>query len=55
MADWDTLPENIKPIINEVYNETREYGKASANYQGYIVVGKADINSKSVNLYVFFV
>ena len=52
MANWDKLPENIKPIINEVYNETREYGKASANYKGYTIIGKVDVKGKSVNLYV---
>ena len=52
ISDWDTLPENIKPIINEVYNETREYGKANANHKGYTIIGKADVKGKSVNLYV---
>ena len=52
MANWDKLPENIKPIINEVYNETREYGKANANHKGYTIIGKADVKGKSVNLYV---
>jgi len=52
MADWDTLPEDIKPVINKIGNETREYGKASANYYGYKVIGKSNIGDKSVYIYV---
>jgi hypothetical protein len=52
MADWDVLSEKIKPIVNKVINETREYGKASANYYGYTVIGKANISGKSVHAYV---
>lgn len=52
MADWDVLSEKIKPIVNNVINETREYGKASANYNGYTVTGKANISEKSVHVYV---
>jgi hypothetical protein len=33
-------------------NESRKYGKASANYQGYTVIGKANISGKSIHAYV---
>ncbi len=52
MMYWDTLPKEIKPIINNVINETREYGKASANYFGYNIIGKTNISGKSVHVYV---
>lgn len=52
MAKWDALQEEIKPIVNKVIKETREYGKASANYNGYTVIGKANVSGKSVRIYI---
>lgn len=51
MANWDALPEEIKPIVNKVINETREYRKASANYYRYAVIGRG-YNGKTVSVYV---
>ncbi len=34
-AGWNNLPKRIKPVINNVVVEAKQYGKASANYYGY--------------------
>ncbi|MHB1646797.1 MAG: hypothetical protein EVG15_08860 [Candidatus Acididesulfobacter diazotrophicus] len=52
-AGWNNLPNGIKPVINNVIAETRQYGKATANYNGYRVVGTAQsYNSNTVYVYV---
>ena len=55
MAAWNNLPNGIKLVINNiimfvvVIAETRQYGKASADYYGYGVIGKAQAyNSNAV-------
>ncbi|MHB1702811.1 MAG: hypothetical protein ACYCS0_01140 [bacterium] len=53
MAGWDNLPNGIKPVINNVIAETKQYGKATANYYGYRVIGKAQAyNGNMVYVYV---
>jgi len=53
MAGWENLPNGIKPVINNVIQEARQYGRASANYYGYRVIGKAQAyNSNVVYVYV---
>ncbi len=53
MAGWNNLPRGIKPVINNVIAETRQYGKATANYYGYRVIGKAQAyNDNTVYVYV---
>jgi hypothetical protein len=53
MAGWNNLPNGIKPVINNVIAETRQYGKASANYYGYRIIGRAQAyNSNAVYVYV---
>jgi hypothetical protein len=53
MAGWNNLPRDIKPVINNVIAETRQYGKATANYYGYRVIGKAQAyNGNAVYVYV---
>ncbi|MHB8281225.1 MAG: hypothetical protein ACYDDE_00300 [bacterium] len=52
-AGWNNLPNGIKPVINNVIAETRQYGKASANYYGYRVIGTAQAyNGNTVYVYV---
>jgi hypothetical protein len=52
-AGWNNLPRGIKPVINNVIAETKQYGKATANYYGYRVVGTAQsYNSNTVYVYV---
>ncbi len=52
-AGWNNLPNGIKPIINNVIQEARQYGKANADYNGYRVIGKAQAyNSNAVYVYV---
>ena len=52
-AGWDNLPNGIKLVINNVIQEARQYGKASADYYGYRVIGKAQAyNSNTVYVYV---
>jgi len=53
MTGWNNLPNGIKPVINNVIAETRQYGKATANYYGYRVIGKALVyNGNTVYVYV---
>ena len=52
MADWNALPKSIRSVINKVIDETKQYGKASANYYGYTVIGRVQIGGKSVYVYV---
>ncbi|MCL4533324.1 MAG: hypothetical protein M1502_03570 [Deltaproteobacteria bacterium] len=40
MAGWNNLPRGIKPVINNTIQQARQYGKASANYYGYMVIAK---------------
>ncbi|MHB1646611.1 MAG: hypothetical protein EVG15_09830 [Candidatus Acididesulfobacter diazotrophicus] len=52
-AGWNNLPNGIKPIVNNLIAETRQYGKAIANYNGYRMIGKAQVyNGKAVYVYV---
>jgi len=53
MAGLENLPNDIKPVINNVIQEARQYGKATANYYGYRVIGKAQAyNGNAVYIYV---
>ncbi len=53
MAGWNSLPNGIKPVINNVIAEAKQYGKATANYYGYRVIGKAQAyNGNIVYVYV---
>ncbi len=53
MAGWNNLPNGIKPVINNIIQEARQYGKASADYYGYRVIGKAQpYNGNTVYVYV---
>ncbi|MCL4546177.1 MAG: hypothetical protein M1576_00325 [Deltaproteobacteria bacterium] len=53
MAGWNNLPRGIKPVINNVIVETRQYGKATANYYGYRVIGTAQAyNGNAGYIYV---
>ncbi|MHB8282911.1 MAG: hypothetical protein ACYDDE_08965 [bacterium] len=52
MAGWNNLPNGIKPVINNVIAETRQYGKASADYYGYRVIGKVQAYGRTVYVYV---
>ncbi|MHB1680774.1 MAG: hypothetical protein ACYCTB_09770 [bacterium] len=52
-AGYNNLPNGIKPVINNVIAEARQYGKASANYYGYRIIGKAQAyNGNAVYVYV---
>ncbi|MHB1645889.1 MAG: hypothetical protein ACYCSW_05195 [bacterium] len=52
-AGWNNLPNGIKPVINNVIQETRQYDKASANYYGYRIIGKMRVyNGNIVYIYV---
>jgi hypothetical protein len=48
----NSLPNGIKPVINNVIAEAKQYGKASANYYGYKVIGKAQAYGRTVYVYV---
>lgn len=52
MSGWDVLPEGIKPVINNVIAETRQYGKASAKYYQYKIIGRVAYSDKGVRIYV---
>jgi hypothetical protein len=53
IVGWNNLPNGIKPVINNVIAETRQYGKATANYYGYRVIGTAQAyNGNTVYVYV---
>jgi len=53
MAGWDNLPSGIKPVINNVIAEAKQYGKASADYYGYRIIGKTqNYNNNIVYIYV---
>ena len=45
MSGWDNLPNGIKPVINNVISEARQYGKATADYYGYRVIAKTGVTS----------
>jgi hypothetical protein len=52
-AGYNNLPNGIKPIVNNVIQEARQYGKANADYNGYRVIGKAQVyNGNAVYVYV---
>ncbi|MHB1665303.1 MAG: hypothetical protein ACYCT7_08610 [bacterium] len=52
-AGWNNLPNGIKPVINNVIAEARQYGKASADYYGYRVIGRNQAyNGNTVYVYV---
>jgi hypothetical protein len=51
-AGYNNLPNGIKPVINNVVSETRQYGKATANYNGYRVIGKKQTYGNTVYVYV---
>ena len=52
MAGWNNLPKGIKSVINNVIAETRQYGKASADYYGYRVIGAGQTYGRAVYIYV---
>ncbi len=52
MAGWDNLPKGIKPVINNVISEARQYGKATANYNGYRIIAKTGAYVGTVFVYV---
>jgi hypothetical protein len=52
MAGWNNLPNGIKPVINNVISEAKQYGKASANYYGYRVIGNKQAYGNAVYVYV---
>ena len=52
MADWDNLPKCIKPAINNVIAEARQYSKASADYYGYKLIAKTGAYGGTVFVYV---
>jgi hypothetical protein len=51
-AGWNNLPNGIKPVINNVVSEAKQYGKATANYYGYRVIGKKQAYGNTVYIYV---
>ena len=53
MAGWDNLPNGIKPVINNTIQEARQYGKATANYYGYRVIGRAQAYNNGNAVYVY--
>ena len=52
MAGWNNLPRGIKPVINNTVQEARQFGRASANYEGYRVIARTGANLHSVYVYV---
>ena len=52
MAGWNNLPNGIKPVINNVIQEARQYGKADANYNGYRVIAKTGAYVGTVFVFV---
>ncbi len=52
MAGWNNLPKGIKPVINNVIQQARQYGKATANYYGYMVIAKTGAYVGTVFVYV---
>ena len=52
MAGWDNLPNSIKPVINNVIAEARQYGKATAVYYGYRIIAKTGTYVGTVFVYV---
>ena len=52
MAGWDNLPKVIKPVINNVISEARQYGKATANYYEYRIIAKTGASVGPVFVYV---
>ena len=52
MAGWNNLPQGIKPVINNTIEESRQYGKATANYYGYRVIAKTGVYVGTVFVYV---
>ena len=52
MAGWNNLPKEIKPVINNVIAEARQYGKATANYYGYRIIAKTGAYVGTVFVYV---
>ena len=52
MAGWNNLPNGIKPVISNVIQEARQYGKASADYYGYRVIAKTGAYVGTVFVYV---
>ena len=52
MAEWNNLPQGIKPVVNNTIAEARQYGKATANYYGYRVITKTGAYVGMVFVYV---
>jgi len=48
------LPNGIKPVINNIVQEARQYGKATADYYGYRIVGKTQAYNNKVYIYVLY-
>ncbi|MHB8232909.1 MAG: hypothetical protein ACYDDB_08415 [bacterium] len=52
-AGYNNLPQGIKPVINNVIAETRQYGKTNADYYGNRVIGQGQAyNGNTVYVYV---
>ena len=52
MAGWDNLPIGMKPVINNIIQEARQYGKATANYYGYRIIAKTGAYVGTAFVYV---
>jgi hypothetical protein len=52
MAGWENLPKGIKPVINNVIAEARQYGKAAADYYGYRIIAKTGVYVGTLLVYV---
>ena len=52
MAGWNNLPKGIKPVINNVIQQAKQYGSATANYYGYRVIVRTGAYVGTVFVYV---
>ena len=52
MAGWNSLPNGIRPVINNTIQQACQYGKATANYYGYRVIAKTGAYVGTVFVYV---
>ena len=51
-AGWNNLPRGIKPIINNIVQEARQFGRATADYYGYRVVARTGAYVGTIYVYV---
>jgi hypothetical protein len=47
-------PGFLIPFIKQVVAETKQYGNAKSNYDGYRIIGKAGVDLKSVYLIILY-